>query len=389
MKQKQLKIGFLSFYYPHMGGSGIFATRLAEQLADKGHSIHFIGYDTDQHLESLEKKGIKLHKVKKINYPCLKSEPYVWTLANKICEIYYKEKLDLIHVHYAFPHALAAYLAREQLKQEGHELPYIVTGHGSDIHTNGKREDVNAILRLALNKSDYITYVSKSLRAYAGKELGITKKGRHITNFIDADKFSPGKTNFRERYRIPKNAFVVGHASNFAPIKQTDYFIDLAKYLKSKRKLRMIYFLMCGDGEDKKKIVKLAKKGGIDNHFIFTGKLNEKNMKSAYNAMDMFALTSHREGCPLTILEALSSEVPVVCTKFPGIKEIIKPEHGLLFNQKDIPTFAESIIFLKKNNTLRKNMGKRGREFVVKKQSVPVIVKKYHNIYLKILKRKK
>jgi len=307
-----------------MGGSGILTIRLAEQLADQGHKIHFIGYDTDQHLDSLEKKGVKLHKVRKIDYPCLKNEPYVWTLANKICDVFHKEKLDLIHVHYAIPHALAAYIAKKQLKQEGYDLPYIVTGHGSDIHTNGNKEDINSILRLALNKADYITYVSKNLKKYAEEKLGIIKNGKYITNFIDTEKFSPGKSNLREKYNISKNAFIIGHASNFAQIKQTHYFIELAKFLKKKRKIRLIYFLLCGDGEEKEKIQKLAKEEGVENHFIFTGKLNEKLMKSAYNSMDVFALTSYKEGCPLTILEALSSAVPVISTNFPGAKELIK-----------------------------------------------------------------
>ena len=160
-KKEKLKIGILSFYYPHLGGSGIVSTRIASYLSKKGHEVHFIGYDTDLNPKDMENLGIKLHKVRKVDYPCLKNEPYIWSLASKICEIDKDFNLDLIHANYALPHAASAFLAREKLKIDGRYLPYVVTGHGSDIHTNGAKNEVNPILQLCLNRADVLTFVSK------------------------------------------------------------------------------------------------------------------------------------------------------------------------------------------------------------------------------------
>jgi len=385
--RKKLKVGFLSFYYPHLGGSGVLATRIAKYLTEKGHEAHFIGYDTDSNPEFLENKGIKLHKVNKVDYPCLKNEPYVWTMANKVCEVVKKEKLDIIHAHYAVPHALIAYIAREQLKMEGINVPYIITGHGSDIHTNGKKEDVKSILQLALNKANAVTYVAKNLKRIAEKELNVSKKGRHITNFIDTDHFFPGKTNLRQKYKIPKRSFVIGHVSNFAPIKQTYHFIALAKALKRKKKLRGIHFLMCGDGNDREKLESEIKKEGLTNYFTFTGRLNQKEVKSVYNAMDTLMICSSREGCPLVVLEAMSCETPVIGTKANGIKDLIQNgKNGFLFKQDDIKKLTEIVENLKTNRELIKEMGEFGRAQMVKKHSIESVMRKYYLLYLRLLK---
>ena len=385
--RKKLKVGFLSFYYPHLGGSGVLATRIAKYLTEKGHEAHFIGYDTDSNPEFLENKGIKLHKVNKVDYPCLKNEPYVWTMANKVCEVVKKEKLDIIHAHYAIPHALIAYIAREQLKQEGINIPYIITGHGSDIHTNGKKEDVKSILQLALNKANAVTYVSKNLKNIAEKELGVSKKGRHITNFIDTDHFFPGKTNLRQKYKIPKKALVIGHVSNFAPIKQTYHFLDLAKSLRKKGNLRLIHFLMCGDGNEKEKLEAEIRKEGLSNYFTFTGRLNQKEVKSVYNAMDVLMICSSREGCPLVVLEAMSCETPVIGTRANGIKDLIQNgKNGFLFKIDDIKKLTEIVENLKVNKQLIEEMGKTGRAQMVKRHSVESVMRKYYLLYLRLLK---
>lgn len=385
--RKKLKVGFLSFYYPHLGGSGVLATRIAKYLTENGHEAHFIGYDSDSNPEFLENKGIKLHKVNRVDYPCLKNEPYIWTLANKVCEVERKEKLDLIHAHYAVPHALIAYIAREQLKQEGISLPYVITGHGSDIHTNGKKEDVKSILQLALNKANAITYVAKNLKNIAEKEINIYKKGSHITNFIDTNYFFPGKTNLRQKYKIPKKAFVIGHVSNFAPIKQVYHFIELAKLLRKRGTLRLVHFLMCGDGNERGKIEEEVKKEGLSNYFTFLGRLNQTEIKSVYDAMDVLLLCSSREGCPLVILEAMSCETPVIGTRANGIKDLIQHEKdGFLFKSNDIKKLSDIVEKLKMDKDLVDEMGKTGRIKMVKKHSIEGVMRKYYLLYLKLLK---
>ena len=304
MKDK-LKIGILSFYYPHLGGSGIVTSRIASHLAKHGHEIHFIGYDTDNNPEEMERLGIKLHRVRKIDYPCLKNEPYIWTLASQICHVDEEEGLDLIHANYAIPHGAAAFLAREQLKSKGKNLPYIVTGHGSDIHTNGKKLHINPILQLCLNQSDGLTYVSKDLKEIAESELGIDKKGIHIPNFVDKDLFKKQNTDLKRRLEIPENAFVIGHASNFSPIKQVYHFSYLAEHLRHDGVLNNIYFLMCGDGRERVQLEERVEKIGARENFRFLGRLEQKELLETYNSMDVFILPSKHEGNPLTLLEAM------------------------------------------------------------------------------------
>lgn len=380
-----MKIGFLSFYYPHLGGSGIVATRMAKYLAEQGYEVHFIGYDSDINPKEMEELGIKLHKVDKVDYPCLKNEPYAWTLASKLCEVHEKHDLDLVHVNYAIPHALAAFAAREHLKTKGKYLPYIVTCHGSDIHTNGYKQSVNPILKLCLNKADSITYVSKALKKLAKETLGIEKEGKFIENFVDPTIFYKKKTDLRKQLGIPTNAFVIGHASNFAPIKQVYHFSKLAKNLKNKKQLRNVFFLMCGKGRDWSKLKREVKKLKVDSHFIFLGRLKQEEMREAYNAMDVFVLTSKNEGVPLVILEAMACGKPIVSTDVGGIADTIGKRAGFLFNPEKIEKLADLIKKLQNNKKLCANIGEEAIIKTEKEYSIDRIMQKYYNLYSSVV----
>lgn len=385
---QKLKVGFLSFYHPHMGGSGILATRIALHLMERGHEPHFIGYDTDMNTLELARGGIKLHRVGRINYPCLKAEPYIWTLSNKVCEVHNRVGLDLIHAHYAIPHALVGFVAREQLETQGKDLPYIVTGHGSDIHTNGYKGDINTILRLALNKADAITYVSKGLKKIAEDSLGISQEGHHITNFIETDKFYPSGSSLRRDLGIPKEAFVIGHASNFAPIKQVHHFFELARELRERKSLDSTYFLMVGEGSNKEGLRERIKQEGLEKVFLFPGKLNDTEMREAYNAMDIFVLTSKKEGCPLTILESMACETPVIGTDVEGVRDVVMSDTGFLFKPNDISNLICLVNKLKENPDLGKQLGKNGRAHVEKNHAVEIVMDQYINLYKRVFKKK-
>lgn len=379
MKNK-LKIGILSFYYPHLGGSGIVTTRIGRNLARMGQEVHFIGYDSDENPAYMEELGIKLHKIDRISYPCLKNEPYSWTLASKICEVHKEHNLDLIHANYAIPHALSAFAAREKLKQDGEYLPYVVTGHGSDIHTNGYKTDINPILQLCLNQADALTFVSNDLKEIAEKSLGINKKGIHIPNFVDTSDFYREPTKLRKKLNVPENAFVIGHVSNFAPIKQVHYFSDLAKYLKNEETLSNVYFFMCGDGKERASLEEEINKSQISEHFRFLGKLERDDLVEVYNSMDAFVLASKHEGNPLTLLEAMACEVVVIGTNVGGISETIE-DSGFLFNQGDIKSLSKIVLNLKDNKTLCDKMRKKGLKRVQNKYSVQGVMNQYYDVY--------
>jgi N-acetyl-alpha-D-glucosaminyl L-malate synthase BshA len=386
-QKEKLKIGILSFYYPHLGGSGIVTSRIASHLVEQGHEIHFIGYDTDYNPDFMEKKGIKLHKVRKVDYPALKNEPYIWSLASKIYDVNKENDLDLIHANYALPHAASAYLARERISMDGKYLPYMVTGHGSDIHTNGHKNEVNPLLQLCLNKADAITFVSKDLKKIAENELGISKKGIHIPNFVDTNKFYPLKENFKERFGIPQNAFVIGHVSNFAPVKQVYHFSYLAEHMKADGTLNNTYFLMVGDGRDRASLEERIEKIGAKENFIFTGKMSGDDVLKAYNTMDTVLLPSKHEGNPLTLLEAMACSKPVIGTKVGGIEETINGGGGFLFEKGDIIELNKIVLSLKNNREECSKIGKLGHKKVQEKYSVKKVMDKYYKIYNSLAKK--
>jgi len=384
---KKLKIGMLSFYYPHLGGSGLVSTRIASHLAKEGHEIHFIGYETDKNPEEMERLGIHLHKVKKVDYPCLKNEPYVWTLASKVCEVDKEYDLDLIHANYALPHAAAAFLAREQIKARGKYLPYVVTGHGSDIHTNGSKDEVNPILELALNSSDALTYVSKDLKQIAEDSLGIKKEGVHISNFVDTTEFYSQESDLRSKLGIGENVFVIGHVSNFAPIKEVYRIANLAENLKREGVLDDFCFLMCGDGRMRSALEERVSKIGAADNFKFLGPVYGPDLVEAYNSMDTFLLTSKHEGNPLVLLEAMACQKPVIGTNVGGISEVIDKEVGFLFDERE--ELPEIINYLKNNPEISRKMGMKALEKVKNKYSKEEIMEEYLGVYNSLINMKK
>lgn len=382
--KEKLKIGVLSFYYPHLGGSGIVSTRIAEYLAKKGHEVHFIGYDSDTNPENMEKLGIQLHKVKPIDYPCLKNEPYSWTLGSKICQVDKEHDLDLIHANYTIPHALSAFIARESRKMEGKYLPYVVTGHGSDIHTNGAKDEVNPILQLTLNQADGLTYVSEDLKKIAEEQLGIIQKGIVIPNFVDTEIFRKSSNNLRTKLGIPENSFVVGHISNFAPIKQTNHFFELARYMKGENTLHNVYFLMLGDGKEKAELQEKINKAELGEHFIFRGKQELEEVVRSYNIMDTVLLPSKHEGNPLTLLEAMACEVPVIGARVGGITETVEGGGGFLFENGNIPELAKIVSNLKTDRKMAREVGREGLKKINEKYSIDNIMEEYFKIFNRV-----
>ena len=387
--RKKLKIGFISVYHPQLSGVAEIMKRMAAYLARQGHEIHFIGHETNTNPKYLERLGIKLHKVKTINNPGFKHEPYEWTLASKIVSIVNKYNLDILHAQYAIPHALSTYIAVESLKSQGEKVPYIITGHGSDIHTFGNRRDFKNIFKLCIDNADAVTYVSKGLKKMAEKKLGLSEEGMWITNTIDEDRFISKPNRYRNQLGIPKNAFVIGHASSFHQVKQVYHFFELAKNLKERGELDNTYFLMCGEGDDKATLIEKLEKHGLMDNFKFVGKLNPTELRRAYNAMDIFVLPSQKEGCPLVVLEAMSCEVPIISSRVEGLTELIHKDFGLLFKSKNFAHLTRNVLKLKKDKRLRTKMGKNAREQVIREHSISAVVNKYLDVYYNILDKEK
>jgi len=386
-RNEKLKIGMLSFYYPHLGGSGIVTARLAKHLSQDGHDVHFIGYDSDSNPKDMVAQGVKLHRVKRVDYPCLKSEPYVWSLASQATRVAEREGLDLLHANYAVPHALSAYLAREALKTKGKHLPYVVTGHGSDIHTNGAKDEINPILRLALNGADALTYVSKDLQSIAKDVLGVDKDGRVIPNFVDTDIFAPGSTGLRNELDIPQDAFVVGHVSNFAPVKQTGDIADVASNMRGANTLHNVYFLMVGDGEHRSVLEREVERRGLSGHFIFRGRRLSEEVVSSYRVMDSLILPSKHEGNPLTLLEAMACETPVVGYDVGGVSETIGAGGGFLVPNRDGAAMGSQLSKLKADKALRERVGREARKNVMEKFSVSGVMSKYLDVFREVVER--
>jgi L-malate glycosyltransferase len=382
---EKLKIGFLSFYYPHLGGSGIVTTRLAEHLSREGHEIHFIGYDTDENPANMRRAGVRLHKVKPINYPCLKNEPYSISLASTVCNVDEEINLDLIHANYALPHAISAYLARARRSQMGKNLPYVVTGHGSDIHTNGHKDSVNPMLDLALNEADALTYVSNDLKQIAERQLGISKQSKVISNFVDQSEFYVEDSNIREVYNIPPEAFVIGHASNFAPIKQVNHFAQLATYFKGSGELNNIYFMMCGDGSNRSSLESELSRAGVRDHFCFLGIVEKNDIRKVFNASDVVLLTSKHEGNPLTLIESMACGTPVVGSKVGGIEETINNEGGLLFELGNIGNLASQLRLIKENEFVRSKLIEQALTKAKRDYSPDKILEEYLNVFQEVV----
>jgi len=404
---EKLKIGFLASYPPQTGGVTTIATRMASYLSKMGHETHFVGYDFFENTPELESEGLRLHTIDRMGFPNLPNaddQPYTWLLASKLHEVHKNVGLDIVHAHFAIPFALSTYLAQQSSRAEGRGFPYVVTGHGTDIHTYGDHEDINPMMRLALENADAVTYVGKSLleKAEFPQEmggLGIRKRGKVIENFVETDIFYPEKTNLRQKLRIPEEAFVIGHVSNFSAIKQTDYLFRLAENLSLRGELDDTYFLLVGYGQKKDELERKVHAAGYADHFKFLGDLDAVGVRQALSAMDFSSLFSKREGGspPLVILESCACGTPVIGTNVDGINSFIENGvNGFLFNQeyvsqdvfsddiqdRDVNRFAEIVQKAKRMDSgLVDKMNLRAFNYVVANRSIDTVMRKYMDVY--------
>ncbi len=376
--KRKLNIGIVC--HPFMGGSGIFATSIAMELAKRGHNIHLIVYKRPF---KINKKLIKVHLIPVKSQAVFEYFPITLTTASKISEVIKKHNLDLINVHYALPYSVSSYLAKQIVLTENIKIPVITSLHGTDIHTIGRKKDFKPIIRFTLSQSDGITAVSKFL-AEQSRELDIESEIKVIYNYVDSKRFKREKskelTELKREFTT-SNEKIIFHASNFRKIKRIEDIIMAFNRINRKVKSKLI---LAGTGPERAKIKELVEKLKLKKRVFFLGQV--KKIEKYYAISDLFMLVSEKEGCPLSILEAMASEVPVVATNVGGIPEIlINGKTGYLVEKGDITDMARKAVRILTDKRKRKQMGEAGRQEVLEKYNVDKVVTQYEDYFRRIL----
>ncbi len=347
--------------YPTFGGSGVVATELGKALAKEGHRIHFITYSQPTRLDFFN-ENLFYHEVDVQSYPLFQYPPYELALASKMVEVAQFEKLDLLHVHYAIPHASAAYMAKQILRTKGIEIPVITTLHGTDITLVGKDPSYEPVVTFSINESDGVTAVSSSLKDETYEYFAITKNIEVIPNFIDLERFKKLKKDHFKKAICPNGEKLVVHTSNFRKVKRVE---DVIKIFIGIRKVMPAKLLMVGDGPERSKAEALCRETCSFEDTRFLGKLD--HVEEVLSVADLFLMPSEKESFGLAALEAMACEVPVVSSNSGGLPELnIDGVSGFTCDIGDIQTMTEKSIFILKDENLpafKEGALKRAKEF--------------------------
>ncbi len=373
-----MKIGIVC--YPTFGGSGVVATELGKALAKEGHEIHFITYSQPSRLDFLN-ENLFYHEVDFRSYPLFEYAPYELALASKMVSVVKNEKLDLLHVHYAIPHASAAYMAKQILKTEGIYIPVVTTLHGTDITLVGKDPSYEPVVTFSINQSDGVTSVSEDLKKETYEFFRITRDIEVIPNFIDLEKFKKQKKDHFKKAICPNGEALIVHTSNFRKVKRikdvVDIFYNIQKEIPAK-------LLMIGDGPERAKAEKQAHDLGIAHDVRFLGK--QEAVEEVLSVADLFLMPSEKESFGLAALEAMACEVPVISSNTGGLPELnVQGITGFMSNVGDVEDMTRNALhILDKNNlpTFKANALKRAKEF-----DISNILPLYENYYQKILEK--
>lgn len=365
--------------YPTFGGSGVVATELGKALAAKGHRIHFISYAQPVRLTAFE-ENIFYHEVSVSDYPLFDYPPYELALSNKIVEVAKYEKLDLLHVHYAIPHASAAYMARQMLAAEGIKLPFITTLHGTDITLVGKDASFETAISFAINESNAVTSVSESLKQDTYFYFRHVKKDiQVIPNFVCVEHYDlPEAKKHRKHYATDSQKILV-HISNFRKVKRVD---DVLRMFDIVRKQVPSRLLLVGDGPEKSNIEKLCRELDTCAEIQSLGKISEPN--SILAIADLFVLPSETESFGLAALEAMAAGVPVISTNKGGLPEInVNGFSGMMSDVGDVENMAKNAIYIlsdeQRLNQFKANARKQAEKFEISK-----ILPMYEELYMRV-----
>lgn len=371
-----MKIGITC--YPTYGGSGTVATELGRNLAKRGHSVHFITtalpYRLNQFVEN-----VYYHEVQVFNYPLFDYTPYSLSLASKMSQIAIREDLDLLHVHYAVPHATSAYLA-QKIVAKRRRLPFITTLHGTDITLVGNDPSYFDITKFSIEESDAVTAVSQYLKNQTIYRFVVNKKIDVIPNFVDPDKFRPRASGVRRCF-ADDNEKVLMHISNFRPVKRIHDIIDVFEGVRRRIKARLV---LIGAGPEKDRIHKLVEEKKLTESVQFLGP--QDDVSTLLACADLYLLLSEHESFGLTALEAMSCGVPVIGTAGSGMDEFLGDGiAGRLFNVGDVSAITDGCIDILSHPETARSMGANGRERVLGKYTEELIISKYEDLYKKVM----
>lgn len=372
-----VKIGILC--YPTFGGSGVIATELGKALAEKGHSVHFITYSQPVRLEHFQ-ENVFYHEVSVADYPLFEYAPYETALTSKLVDVARFEELDLVHVHYAIPHASVAYMARKIMESQGKKLPFITTLHGTDITLVGKNESYNPVVTFAINESDAVTSVSDSLKRDTYSNFRICKEIEVIPNFIDLRRFNKQRKDHFKKAIAPHGERLIVHASNFRPVKRTSDVIQIFNKIVEKIPAKLLFI---GDGPDRTKAEKEARETPAGEHIRFLGKIDV--VEEVLSVCDLFVLPSETESFGLAALEAMACQVPVISTNTGGLPEVnVNDLTGFMSDVGDIDSMAKNAVYILEDDqrlaTFKKNSLEHARKFDIKN-----ILPLYEDLYKRVI----
>jgi len=371
-----MKIGIVC--YPTFGGSGVLATELGKALAEKGHEIHFITYQQPVRLNGFH-TNIFYHEVRVPTYPLFDYPPYELALASTMVDVILNHDLDLIHAHYAIPHASAAYTAKQIVKQKtGRSVPVITTLHGTDITLVGRDKTYEPVVTFSINESDSITAVSENLKEETYKHFDIKKEIEVIHNFVDVHRYNKKPVAAFRQVIAPNNEKIIIHASNFRKIKRIDNVMEIFKNIHAALPSKL---LMVGDGPERPLAEDLTRQYGLDADVRFLGK--QEQMEEILAVSDVFLLPSEYESFGLAALEAMAASTVVISTDAGGLNEInINGETGYTSAIGDVESMSKNAIALLKDEaklkTFKHNALKEAKLF-----DIHHIIPKYEALYRK------
>ncbi|MEO1023093.1 MAG: N-acetyl-alpha-D-glucosaminyl L-malate synthase BshA [Bacteroidota bacterium] len=344
--------------YPTFGGSGVVATELAKTLASKGHKIHVLSYARPARLDILN-TNIEYHEVSVNSYPLFEYPPYALALATQMVNLIEYQQLDLLHVHYALPHATSAYLAKQIAAEKGVHVPIITTLHGTDITLVGSDPSYKDVVEFSIDKSDGVTAVSEYLKEETNRLFDINQDIRVVPNFIDLERFQKSNKSHFKKAICPNDEKVVVHVSNFRKVKRVPEVITVFdRILKHNIQAKL---LLVGDGPDRQKTEQQCRDLGICEHVRFLGKLEQ--VEEVLSIADLFLIPSGSETFGLAALEAMSCSVPVISSNIGGLPEVnVEGETGFLCDLDDVDCMAERAFQILTNPELHATMSSNARK---------------------------
>ncbi len=362
--------------YPTFGGSGVVATELGLALSKRGHHIHFITYNLPVRLEALNDPNIHFHEVNVPDYPLFKYQPYELALSSRLVDVVKANKIDVLHVHYAIPHAYAAYMAKKMLLDSGIQIPIVTTLHGTDITLVGSHPFYKPAVTFSINHSDRVTAVSESLKQDTLRLFDIKKNINVIPNFIDTEKIKLNGKPCERSLLAEKEEKILTHISNFRPLKRIMDVISIFEGVQLKIKSKL---MMVGEGPEKKRAIQYVNEKGLEEQVLFLGNSNEIDKILCYS--DLFLLPSEKESFGLSALEAMAHGVPIISSDAGGIPEVNKHgKTGYLSKIGDTESMTLNALSLLQNESLHKSFKKQAEQ-QAEKFNLESVVNQYESIY--------